>query len=99
MKLRTFVFVAVVLLSRAVCAQETIVSGTATDASDAVLPGVTVTAVHTETGNTFVGVSNASGFYRIGALRPGLYKVIAELPGFGTVTQERLELLVGQSAT
>jgi hypothetical protein len=66
-------------------AQETVLSGTVTDPTDAVLPGVTITATHVNTGNTFVGVTDASGRYRIGTLRTGTYKVTAELSGFSTV--------------
>ncbi len=79
-------------------AQETVLSGTVVDATDAVLPGVTVTALHVESGNTFVGVTDAAGTYRIGALRPGAYKLTVELAGFTTVARENLELLLGQHA-
>jgi hypothetical protein len=74
-------------------------SGTITDATDAVLPGVTVTALHTATGNTFVAVTDAEGRYRLPTLRPGVYRVTAELTGFTPVTQDGLELLVGQQGT
>ena len=79
-------------------AQEIALGGTVTDSTDAVLPGVTVTARHVESGNTFLGVTDASGQYRVGALRTGVYQVTAELPGFSTVTQDKVELLVGQRA-
>jgi hypothetical protein len=79
-------------------AQETGVVGTIRDTTDAVLPGVTVTALHVATGNTFVAVTDTEGAYRIPALRPGVYRVTAELSGFTTVTQESIELLVGQRA-
>ena len=39
-------------------AQEAVLTGTVTDTTGGVLPGVTVTAVHEATGNTFVGVSD-----------------------------------------
>src|SRR5439155_23354802 len=39
-------------------AQESTVSGTLTDQTGAVLPGVTVTATHTETGNKFEAVTD-----------------------------------------
>jgi hypothetical protein len=44
-------------------AQDATLSGTITDATDAVLPGATVTATHVETGTTFVAVSEANGSY------------------------------------
>src|SRR5713226_1090672 len=77
-------------------AQDVALSGTVTDATDAVLPGVTVTAVHTDTGTTFAGVTDASGKYVINALRTGTYTVKVELPGFTTEARENLELQVGQ---
>jgi hypothetical protein len=88
--------VIVLVLQGAAAAQETALTGTATDATDAVLPGVTVTATHVDSGNTFVAVTDASGVYRIGAMRPGVYTVTSELPGFNTVKQEKLEILLGQ---
>ncbi|MGE3511080.1 MAG: carboxypeptidase regulatory-like domain-containing protein [Vicinamibacterales bacterium] len=80
-------------------AQEVTLAGSITDATDAVLPGATVTAVHVESGNAFVGVADANGEYRIGSMRPGIYRVTAELSGFSSVVRENLELLVGQRAT
>src|SRR5262245_51612728 len=79
-------------------AQEVGLTGTVTDSTGAVLPGVTVTATHTESGNTFVGVSDASGVYLLNALRTGAYTVRVELSGFTTIIREALDLLVGQRA-
>ncbi|MGH6690710.1 MAG: carboxypeptidase-like regulatory domain-containing protein, partial [Gammaproteobacteria bacterium] len=76
-------------------AQEATLSGTATDATGGVLPGVVVTAVHEATGNTFEAVTDRTGAYRI-PTRVGVYRVTAELAGFRTVTRTGLELLVGQ---
>jgi hypothetical protein len=77
-------------------AQEALLSGTITDDSGGVLPGVTVTAVHEESGNQFVAVTDERGQFRL-ALRIGRYQVVAALPDFATVTRS-LELLVGQRA-
>ena len=79
-------------------AQEAVLSGTVADSTGAVLPGVTVTAVNSATGNTFTDVTDGTGRYRIPA-RIGTYQVTAELPGFTTVTRPNIELLVGQTAT
>jgi hypothetical protein len=78
-------------------AQDATMTGTITDATEAVLPGVTVTATHVDTGTTFVGVSEDNGTYRIPALRVGVYRITAELAGFSTVTRENVQLLVGQN--
>jgi hypothetical protein len=79
-------------------AQEAAFVGTVTDTTGSVLPGVTVTAVHAATGNVFETVTDATGAYRP-AVRVGGYRVTAQLPGFATVVQEGLQLLVGQEAT
>jgi hypothetical protein len=57
-KLFSYLFVVGLLvgLPLTVHAQEAAVSGTITDSTGGVLPGVTVTAVHEASGNTFVGV-------------------------------------------
>src|SRR4029453_1227088 len=78
-------------------AQEATLSGTVTDSTGGVLPGVTVTAVHEASGNTFEAVTDERGAFRIAA-RTGVFRVTAALPGFGTLTRGGLELLVGQQA-
>ena len=78
-------------------AQEAALTGTVTDATGGVLPGVTVTAVHEATGNTFVGVTDGGGIFRIPA-RIGNYRITAELSGFNTVSRSGVTLQVGQTA-
>ena len=78
-------------------AQEATVNGTVTDTTGGVLPGVTVTAVNTATGNTFLGVTDERGSFRV-QVRVGRHKLTIELSGFGTVAQE-FEALVGQVLT
>ena len=87
------------VLASAASAQEVVVVGVVTDASKAVLPGVTVTAVALETGRQFTGVSNENGEYRLRGLAAGRYKVQAELSGFSTIVVPDIELLVGQNRT
>src|SRR5688500_7419960 len=78
-------------------AQEAILTGTVTDSTGAVLPGVTVTVLHDATGNRFVGVTDERGIYRI-ATRVGTNAITAELQGFTTVSRPGVQLLVGQTA-
>src|SRR6195256_2935372 len=78
-------------------AQEAVLSGTVTDTTGAVLPGVTVKALLEATGNTFETVTDTRGAYQI-SVRIGVYKITAELSGFRTVTREGVSLLVGQTA-
>src|SRR5258705_3962356 len=76
-------------------AQEAAVTGTIVDSTGGVLPGVTVTTVNATTGNTFLGVTDERGTFRV-PVRVGRYKLTMELPGFATVAQE-FEALVGQT--
>src|ERR1700752_3353297 len=92
---RLIVITAVFLLPCAVHAQEATVSGTVSDSTGGVLPGVVVRALHEASGNTFEAVTDAAGAYRL-PVRVGLYKITAELQGFSTVERSGVELLVGQ---
>src|SRR5216117_1756560 len=74
------------------------ISGTARDASGAVLPGVQVTATQTETGIARTTVTNETGFYVLASLPLGPYRLEATLPGFRTFAQTGIVLQVGSSA-
>src|SRR5207253_9449697 len=76
-------------------AQEATVTGTITDSTGGVLPGVTIKAVNQQSGNSFEAVTDARGAYLI-AVRIGLYQITATLAGFGTVTRS-VALQVGQT--
>jgi hypothetical protein len=77
-------------------AQQAIITGTVTDSSGGVLPGVTITVVHEETGNTFEGVTDAQGAFRI-PVRVGAHRITATLSGFQTATRTGLQLLLNQT--
>src|SRR6266850_8367580 len=77
-------------------AQDSTMTGTATDSTGGVLPGATVTATNIESGNTFVAVSDERGNFRL-PVRIGNYRITAELSGFTTVNRS-LQMLVGQTA-
>src|SRR5437870_936341 len=95
--LRSIVVAAILVVPVAGYAQEAVLSGTITDSTGAVLPGVVMKAVHEASGNTFEGVTDQRGVYRI-PVRIGVYQLTAELSGFTTVTRNGLQLLVGQTA-
>lgn len=61
--------------------------GQVTDQSRLSLPGVTVTARHTGTGDARTTVTNSDGFYRLMALPVGSYSVSFQVTGFKTVTR------------
>jgi hypothetical protein len=91
-----FVGWVVIALSGPASAQEATLLGTVTDTTGGALPGVTVTAVHEASGNTFTAVTDDRGGYRIAA-RVGTYRVTAELSGFAPATRT-LTVLVGREA-
>src|SRR5581483_9831404 len=74
------------------------IEGTVSDSSGGVLPGVTVTVYHTETGTERSTVTNEKGLYRLPLLPLGTYRVTAELQGFKKFEQTGVQLSVGQTA-
>ena len=60
------------------------INGTVADSSGGVLPGVTVTAIQTETGFRREVVSDESGAYSLLNLPIGPYRIEATLSGFRT---------------
>jgi Carboxypeptidase regulatory-like domain/TonB dependent receptor-like, beta-barrel len=72
--------------------------GAVTDAQNAALPGVTVTARNTDTGFTRSTPTDSEGRYRLAALPPGPYEFTAELAGFATAVRQGLTLTVGAEA-
>src|SRR3977135_3287642 len=93
---RIFLIGVILVLPVAAFAQEAVLTGTVTDSTGAVLPGVTVTASNDATGNKFVGVTDERGIYRV-PVRIGTYQVTAELQGFSTAARSDVQLLVGQT--
>jgi hypothetical protein len=76
-------------------AQEATFIGAVTDSTGGVLPGVTITAVHEASGNTFNSVTDGQGEFRL-PVRVGGYRITAELSGFATVMRS-MQILIGQS--
>jgi hypothetical protein len=89
---------ALLVLPLTAYAQEAVLTGTVADSTGGVLPGVTVTALHTATGNRFMAITDERGIFRIPS-RVGAYEITAELQGFATVTRGGVGLLVGQTVT
>ena len=69
------------------------ITGTITDSSNAVLPGVTVTVSSTAIiGGSRTTTTGNSGAYQFIALPPGTYNLKFDLAGFGTVTREGIRI-------
>src|SRR5437763_953660 len=76
-----------------------VIEGVVSDATGAVLPGVTVTLRNTATNFTQMQVTSAQGMYR-GVLLPlGPYEIKATLEGFAPQLVRGIELGVGQTLT
>ncbi len=91
-------FYAALMPARPADAQPTTsgLTGVIKDAQSAVVPGVTVTAVHMPSATTYEGVSQADGRFFIPGMRiGGPYTVTAELTGFRTETQNNITLTLG----
>lgn len=91
---------AVVFLSGAAYAQTAAtgnIEGIVTDATGAVLPGVTVVVKNTETNVTREATTDGAGRYRASALQPGTYQVTATLSGFQAKPIEGIAVQVGQT--
>src|SRR5215813_975317 len=78
-------------------AQDAVLTGTVTDTTGGVLPGVTITATNTATGNVFTAVTDAAGTYRV-PVRVGVYRITSELSGFQTLAQDNVQILLGRQA-
>jgi outer membrane receptor protein involved in Fe transport len=84
---RCLAVLAIALLIPALAAAQTEsgkVTGTVTDQSGAVLPGVTVNLKSVDRATTRSTVTNAEGEYVFASLVPGRYEITAELSGFST---------------
>ncbi|MFA5910480.1 MAG: TonB-dependent receptor [Vicinamibacterales bacterium] len=75
-----------------------VIRGVVTDASGAVLPGVTVTLRGRAVPGAPTTVTNEVGLYRFPNLPPGAYDLTVELAGFTTSTQTGIQVSLGGSA-
>ena len=74
---------------------EATISGIVSDGTGSPVPGVTITAVHTGTGQRVIATSNHEGFYALRPLPIGEYVVEAELAQFQKYRREGLTLTTG----
>src|SRR5437773_7829793 len=73
------------------------ISGSVKDTTGAVLPGVEVKVMQTETSVSRTTVTNETGSYVLPNLPLGPYRLEAALPGFRTFVQTGITLQVGSS--
>src|SRR5712692_4889214 len=70
-------------------------SGTVTDATGAVIPGVTISIKNRATGVVRTVMADEAGLYSAPNLQAGGYEVTASQPGFSTVLESNITLTVG----
>ena len=74
------------------------ITGVVVDPQGAVVPGVTVVALHQPSGTTYEGVTRGDGRFFIPGMRVGgPYKVTAELTGFGAEVMDNVTVSLGGS--
>src|SRR6266852_9658435 len=73
--------------------------GTVTDSSGAVIPGASLEAVNTNTGQTRTVTTGADGSYRFALLPPGSYNVKFSANGFKTVEVPKVVVTVTETPT
>src|SRR5271170_1942594 len=73
------------------------ITGTVTDSTAAVIPGVQVTVTNTATHISREATTDHDGFYQVLALPIGSYKVSATRDGFRTVESTEYKLLINQA--
>ena len=72
------------------------ITGVVRDSQGGVVPGATVVAVHTPSGTSYEGVSQADGRFFIPGMRVGgPYKVTASLSGFTPEAKDNISLALG----
>ena len=93
---RLVLMMLLVAVSGAASAQETTgtITGTTTDQTGGVLPGVTVTVKNADTGFARSAVTNEAGGFTVPLLPIGRYEVVFELQGFQTSTARNITLHV-----
>ncbi|MBI2150182.1 MAG: TonB-dependent receptor [Acidobacteria bacterium] len=73
------------------------ITGTVSDASAAVIPGVRVVATNTQTGTAYETISTETGNYTLTQLPSGIYELAAELPSFRRYVRQGITVLVAQT--
>src|SRR4051794_31217786 len=72
-------------------------TGTVSDTSGAVIPGVSIVAINVENNARYETVSTETGNYTLPQLPSGLYQLSAELPGFKKYVRQGIAVLLAQT--
>jgi Carboxypeptidase regulatory-like domain len=94
-----FLFASVISISLAHSQATTSLRGTVTDPTGAVIPEATVSIKSFENGSSRKILTDVNGEYSFLQVAPGDYNLVAEKPGFATITNAHIKLLVNTPAT
>src|SRR5213593_2077444 len=72
--------------------------GVVKDTTGALIPGVSITIKHTDTGQTRTAISSETGDYIVALLPVGEYEITTTIPGFKQEVRRGINLVVGQQA-
>src|SRR5262249_22353549 len=72
------------------------ITGTVSDTTGALIPGVSVVATNVETGARYQTATTETGNYTLAPLPTGLDQLSAELPGFKKYVRQGINVLVAQ---
>src|SRR5436189_4974552 len=72
--------------------------GVVKDTTGALIPGVSITVKHTETGQTRTVISSETGDYNVPLLPVGEYELATAMPSFKQQVRSGINLVVGQQA-
>ena len=100
-KLASFVFASLLLMPATAFAQQSASSGLVgqvTDASQAAIPGATVTVTNVGTNAQRTTVTDGEGRFSVPALPPATYHIKVELQGFRTAELQNFVLRQGETA-
>src|SRR5207249_6403334 len=72
--------------------------GVVKDTTGALIPGVSITVKHTDTGQTRTAISSETGDYIVALLPVGEYEITTTMPSFKKEVRRGINLVVGQQA-
>ena len=75
------------------------ISGTVRDGSNAFVAGATVKVTNSRTGETRTVLTDQNGVFFASPLRPSIYTVTAEKPGFATIEYPEMPVAVKKEGT
>jgi hypothetical protein len=76
-------------------AQSATLTGVVSDSSNAVIPNATVEVLEVSTQTRQAAKTNASGFYSVANIMPGVYTITVKSAGFETDTRTSVEVSIG----